>query len=129
MKKAIVGKGPYLGALTLLGIGACADLPGNGVESAELSVKGHDQDQDLGPSATGSPGLMAGVTLWTVPATANGLNPDQSWFSVASAPDGKIYLGASDHLTNSALYRLNPADDVLRYLGDARASSEAANNW
>jgi hypothetical protein len=80
-------------------------------------------------SAAPSPGSLTGVTSWVVPNTPNGLVSDQSWFSVAGAPDGNVYMTACDHLTNSALFRLTPHDGALSYLGDARSASEAANNW
>ena len=41
-------------------------------------------------------GAMPGVTTWNVPMTPNALNSDQSWFSVAGLPDGKVYIGAVD---------------------------------
>lgn len=81
------------------------------------------------PSAAGAPGLVDGTTTWEVPATPNGLQPNNSWFSIASAADGNIYLGACDHISNSALYRITPEkDDRLGFLGDAVTASEAADN-
>lgn len=80
-------------------------------------------------SSAGSRGDLEGTKLWVVPPTPNGLVPTESWFSVGGAPDGNMYVGAGDHVANSALYRVSPEDDVLRYLGDARSASEAARNW
>lgn len=70
---------------------------------------------------------MDGVWQWTLPSTANGLNPSQSWHAIGSSPNGDIFIGGMDHKTNSALYLLS--DDVIRHAGDARSASEAAGNW
>jgi hypothetical protein len=123
-----IGTGRVLGALALLELGACtAPAQDNDTATTAASVSRNKQS-DL-PSAAPTAGLLPGTTTWIVPATPNGLQPIQSWFSVAGLPDGNVYMSACDHTTNSALYRLNPADDMLRYIGDARAASEAANNW
>lgn len=74
-------------------------------------------------------GAVDGVWNWRLPDTPNGLRPIQSWHSTGSSPDGDIYVGGMDHATNSALYRLEARTGMLRYLGDARAASEAAGNW
>jgi hypothetical protein len=66
---------------------------------------------------------------WQLPDTPNGLKPTQSWHAIGSSPDGNIYIGGMDHVTNSALYRLDPLKGTIRYVGDARTASEAANNW
>lgn len=66
---------------------------------------------------------------WQLPNTPNGLKPTQSWHATGSSPEGDIYVAGMDHLTNSALYRLAPNQATLRYVGDARSASEAANNW
>jgi hypothetical protein len=79
--------------------------------------------------ADGMAGGIPGVMSWTVPPTSNGLNPSQSWLSIAASPDGDIYLTGCDHRTNSALYRLRRSDGRLVCVGDARTASEAANNW
>jgi hypothetical protein len=55
------------------------------------------------------------------------LAPVQSWSGAGSKPDGEIFIAGMDHVHNSALYRLH--DQVLRYVGDARSASGAANNW
>ncbi|MBN2545819.1 MAG: hypothetical protein JXB50_08485 [Spirochaetes bacterium] len=70
-----------------------------------------------------------GTVSWIIPDTPNGLKPSQCWFSIGSSPDGDIYIGACDHETNSALYRINTKDDILYYIGDARSASEKVNNW
>jgi len=127
LRPMIMGTTRVLSALALFELAACNTLPED-TDATASNIFGRDRNSDL-PKAEPSPGLLPGTTTWVVPTTPNGLLTDQSWFSVAGAPDGNIYMGACDHLTNSALYRLNPSDDMLRYLGDARASSEAANNW
>ncbi|MGC4064808.1 MAG: hypothetical protein QM784_09220 [Polyangiaceae bacterium] len=81
------------------------------------------------PSARATKGALDGVRTWIVPDTPNGLVSNQSWFSVGSAPDGAIYVTTNDHTTNSAMFRLPSGSDVLRYVGDARAASEAVDNW
>jgi hypothetical protein len=78
-------------------------------------------------NATGWPGAMDGVWHWRLSDTPNGLRPTQSWHATGSTPDGTIYVGGMDHVTNSALYRLERG--VLRLVGDARSASEAAGNW
>jgi outer membrane protein assembly factor BamB len=74
-------------------------------------------------------GKLDGTWHWALPNTPNGLKPSQSWHAIGSSPDGNIYVGGMDHLTNSALYRLNARDGSLHYVGDARSASEAAQNW
>lgn len=77
----------------------------------------------------GTPGQLAGTTSWVFPDTPNGLQPNQSWFSVAGSPNGTLYASACDHETNSALYRLRPGSNTLELIGDARSASERADNW
>lgn len=72
-------------------------------------------------------GKIDGVTLWTLPRTNNGLQPIQSWHNAGSSPDGDIYVSGMDHLTNAALYCVH--NNTLRYVGDAKSASQAANNW
>jgi hypothetical protein len=84
---------------------------------------------DDAPSAPARPPVSSAVKSWVLPPTANGLVPTQCWFSIAAAPDGGVYIGASDHETNSALYRIDSATDELTIAGDARTASEAARNW
>ena len=55
--------------------------------------------------------------------------PAEAWFSVSATPKGDIYVGGSDHRTNSALYRLSARREKLEYIGDAKSASEAAKNW
>jgi hypothetical protein len=81
------------------------------------------------PQTGGYGGKLPWVRTWQLPNTPNGMRPHACWHSVGNAPDGDIYVGGMDHTTNAALYRIYMRDDTLRYLGDARAASEAVNNW
>ena len=81
------------------------------------------------PQTGGYVGKYPWVRTWQLPNTENGLRPHACWHSVGNAPDGEIYVGGMDHSTNSALYRIYMRDDTLRYLGDAKAASQAVNNW
>ena len=87
------------------------------------------------PTSQRQAGAVAGLWYWELPDTPNGLRPTQSWSGAGSAPGGAIYVGGMDHTTNAALYRLAPGSSVslpaltLSYVGDARAASEAADNW
>lgn len=82
-----------------------------------------------GPVTPGQAGAVAGLWHWALPDTPNGLHPLQSWLATGSAPNGDIYVAGMDHKSNAALYRIDAATDGLRYVGDARAASEAAGNW
>lgn len=79
-------------------------------------------------STQGWKGGMDGVRSWRLPTTPDGLRPTQSWHAVGSSPEGDIYVAGMDHRTNAALYRLEPAKGVLRYVGDARSAASAAGN-
>lgn len=81
------------------------------------------------PTAEPQAGRLAGVQLWELPPTPNGLVPTQSWHASGSAPNGDLYIAGMDHRTNSALYRLPADSDRLRLAGDARTASEAVGNW
>src|SRR5579883_1127323 len=83
----------------------------------------------LASDAAGWAGRRDGVWSWRLPDTPDGLRPTQSWHAIGSSPSGDIYVAGMDHATNSALYRIAAATNRLRYLGDARAASEAAGNW
>lgn len=78
----------------------------------------------------GSNGKMDGVTSWRLPDPdgSHSFDPIQCWFGVGSDPDGYVYVVGSDHVNNSALYRIDPDTDKLRCLGDARSAAEAADN-
>ncbi|MER2263761.1 hypothetical protein [Methylobacterium oxalidis] len=78
---------------------------------------------------SGWPGRHDGTWHWLLPDTPNGLHPTQSWHATGSAPNGDIYVGGMDHVTNSALYRLKAEDGTLALVGDAWSASEAARNW
>ncbi len=79
------------------------------------------------PSSARQTGAVDGLWYWRLPDTPNGLRPNQSWSGAGLAPNGDVYVGGMDHETNAALYRLRHGR--LRYVGDARAASEAAGNW
>lgn len=88
------------------------------------------------PSAQRIPGSKPGLWYWTLPTTPNKLQPLQSWSGAAGAPNGDIYVAGMNHVDNAALYRLSPTGGdaskpglTLRYVGDAKAASQAAGNW
>jgi hypothetical protein len=64
-----------------------------------------------------------------MPDAPDGSRPDQSWLAVGSDAEGEIYISGHDHQTNSMLYRMYQHDQTLRWVGDAKSASEAANNW
>ncbi len=74
-------------------------------------------------------GNIDGVHIWQMPDAPDGSRPDQSWLAVGSDVEGEIYISGHDHQTNSMLYRMYQHDDTLRWVGDAKSASEAANNW
>jgi len=57
------------------------------------------------------------------------LSPTQCWYSLGSGSDGSVYIGASDHVSNAALFRLPPGGEQFVAVGDARSASLAADNW
>lgn len=81
------------------------------------------------PQDAASDGKIGGCKVWQLPNAPSGTRPDQCWHAVGCAPDGDIYISGHDHATNSMLYRLNQDDDILYYVGDARAASQAVDNW
>ena len=74
-------------------------------------------------------GKIAGVNIWQLPNSPEGDRPDQCWLAVGSDASGEIYISGHDHQTNSMLYRMYQSDNTVRWIGDARTASEAANNW
>ena len=74
-------------------------------------------------------GDIDGVHIWQMPDAPDGSRPDQSWLAVGSDAEGEIYISGHDHQTNAMLYRMYQHDDTLRWVGDAKSASEAANNW
>ena len=74
-------------------------------------------------------GKIAGVNIWQLPNSPDGDRPDQCWLAVGSDANGEIYISGHDHQTNSMLYRMYQSDNTVRWIGDARTASEAANNW
>ena len=87
------------------------------------------QEEETVPFDLARAGNVDGVSIWQLPDAPSGTHPDQSWLAVGSAPDGDIYISGHDHTSNSMLYRLYQEDDVLRWVGDAREASMAADNW
>lgn len=81
------------------------------------------------PTVRAEAGGLDGSWYWVLPDTPNGLRPLQNWLSTGSASNGDIYITASDHATNSALYRMRTGTDVFAYVGDAKEASLAAGNW
>ena len=75
------------------------------------------------------PGNIDGVHVWQLPNAPNGDRPDQCWLAVGSDIEGDIYISGHDHINNSMLYRLHQSDDTIRWIGDAKTSSEAVGNW
>lgn len=63
--------------------------------------------------AVGALGLFASagpsdaIRTWIVPDTPNGLHSNQNWHAIGSTPGGDIVIAGMDHVTNSALFRLN----------------------
>ena len=74
-------------------------------------------------------GNIDGVHIWQMPDAPDGSRPDQSWLAVGSDAEGEIYISGHDHQTNAMLYRMYQHDNTLRWVGDAKSASEAANNW
>lgn len=81
------------------------------------------------PYDTPHQGLIDGASIWQLPNSPDGDRPDQCWLAVGSDADGEIYISGHDHSQNSMMYRLFQEDQTLRYIGDARTASQAANNW
>jgi hypothetical protein len=99
------------------------------VGSLGSSLMGQNPSPAENEVGIGRPGRLDGVWEWTLPDTPNGLRPTQSWHATASSPDGDIYVGGMDHVTNAALYRLHWRESKLQLVGDARSASEAVANW
>lgn len=70
--------------------------------------------------------------MGTLPTMSDGTVPTLSYDGVAVSPYGDVYVTASDHVNNSALYRVSEGDDGrlgIWLVGDAKTASKAANNW
>jgi hypothetical protein len=81
-------------------------------------------------------GKTDGIWYWPLPTAPNGLTPTSIWSGAGSVPNGDIYVAGMDHVTNAALYRLPRGTNAaavpgleLHYSGDAKAASQAINNW
>jgi len=81
------------------------------------------------PEVSYREGKLEGVRIWQLPNAPDGTRPDQSWLAVGSDPSGNIYISGHDHKKNSMLYKLDPRQGVLRWVGDARSASLLADNW
>ena len=81
------------------------------------------------PFDTARAGKLDGSKIWQLPDSPAGDRPDQCWLAVGSDASGEIYISGHDHINNSMMYRLYQSDDKVRWIGDARTASEAANNW
>ena len=102
--------------MTAIFLAACLAVSFPGLGSAAYS----------GPAVAGR---IDGAWHWRLPDTPNGLKPLQNWHATGSAPNGDIYVGGMDHVTNSALYRLKAGTNSFVYIGDAKSASVAAGNW
>lgn len=78
----------------------------------------------LSPQALSAPTAES----FRLPSTPGGLDPLQCWYALGSTPDGSIYIAASDHKTNSALFEKRTDDQVFRYVGDAQQASIQVDN-
>jgi hypothetical protein len=83
----------------------------------------------IDPYNSARDGSLDGVHIWQMPDAPDGSRPDQSWLAVGSDAEGEIYISGHDHQTNSMLYRMYQHDNTLRWVGDAKTASQAANNW
>ena len=81
------------------------------------------------PFDTARAGKLDGAKIWQLPNSPDGDRPDQCWLAVGSDASGDIYISGHDHINNSMLYRMTQSDDTVRWVGDARTASEAADNW
>ncbi len=95
------------------------------------SNSGNNQEPEVitVPYDSARAGSIDGVNIWQMPDAPDGSRPDQSWLAVGSDANGEIYISGHDHVTNSMLYRMYQHDNTLRWVGDAKTASEAANNW
>src|SRR3979411_1688120 len=96
-------------AVVSLGSGGFGQTPSSSIREAEV----------------GRRGKLDGVWQWILPDTPDGLRPTQSWHATGSSPDGDIYIAGMEHITNTALYRLNWRLGKLQFVGDARSASGA----
>ena len=99
-----IGTGRILGALALFDLAAACNPVGADDNTASSSEAVSWRKQSDLPAAAPSAGLLPGTTTWIVPATPNGLQPIQSWFSVSGLPDGQqaALLAALPALENLA---------------------------
>ncbi|MGB2360183.1 MAG: hypothetical protein ACPH64_08080, partial [Porticoccaceae bacterium] len=103
----------------------------NNSDSTDDSDTEEPQDSEVisVPYDKARAGSVDGVKIWQMPDAPDGSRPDQSWLAVGSDANGEIYISGHDHQTNSMLYRMYQHDNTLRWVGDAKSASQAANNW
>jgi hypothetical protein len=100
------------------------------VEEPDVEEPVTEQPDPLSTQADSArAGKIAGVNIWQLPNSPDGDRPDQCWLAVGSDASGEIYISGHDHQTNSMLYRMYQSDSTVRWIGDARTASEAADNW
>ena len=99
------------------------------VEEPEEEPVTEQPDPLSAQSDSARAGKIPGVNIWQLPNSPDGDRPDQCWLAVGSDDSGEIYISGHDHQTNSMLYRMYQSDNTLRWIGDARTASEAADNW
>ena len=99
------------------------------VEEPEEEPVTEQPDPLSAQSDSARAGKIPGVNIWQLPNSPDGDRPDQCWLAVGSDASGEIYISGHDHQTNSMLYRMYQSDNTVRWIGDARTASEAADNW
>ncbi len=67
-----------------------------------------------------------------------GFRNHSSWTGIGASSKGNIYIAASNHFQsvdgtgehgNVAVYKYDPANDEMSFLGDVKSISESVNNW
>ena len=94
--------------------------------SCFLAVPTRAHSSDHKPESHARKGKTDGIWYWTLPNTPNRLTPVQSWSGAGSSERRNLcrWSGSQDEFRPLPLRH-----QVLRYVGDARSASEAANNW
>jgi len=93
---------------------------------------------------TGQEGYSARVVHFTDDGTEYGdrllpgFRHHSCWSGIGRSSDGNIYIAASNHYQtttgtgnngNVALYKYDPAQQVMKLLGDLKSASESVDNW
>jgi len=81
------------------------------------------------PQTGGYGGKLPWVRTWQLPNTPNGMRPHACWHSWGTRPTATFMWAAWTIRQTPRCTVFTWRDDTLRYLGDARAASEAVNNW